>query len=86
MKNILLVVLILPFILALVFKAEIPIADKFGVLVGYLVSIHWVYSFVFNVDMHLSFKTAKPGDDVIRIIGCGLGLVIGLSLWFYIFM
>ncbi len=72
-------------VMALTFCVDMNLIDKAKILIPFLVSNHWVLSFLYNSDMIFAYKTAKPDEVELRILGFALGAAIFIITWLYVF-
>ncbi len=71
-------------VMALAFCVDMQLVERAKVLMAFLVSTHWVLSFLYNSDMIFAYKTAKPDEVELRILGFALGAALFILLWVFI--
>jgi hypothetical protein len=71
--------------------SRVFISDKFSIeywimtTVIYSIGIHWIYAYVFEVDMHNHLGKIKPNENkTTRFLSCLFGGAICIFITFYI--
>ncbi len=83
-KVLLISVSVIAFVIANVFSSDIDLKERTGLFVVFLLGLHFVYGYVFNIEIHMTGYTVPIGDKLVLRIALfivGIGIMTGTILY-----